>query len=531
MNPLVKQNKWMRMNRRNFITGVTAASASSFGLMGISTAQSTSRRLPILPLTDLISSFDDRVSLKLAQSNHDFGTGTESKTFGINNSYLGPVLRVKQGQTLPFNVSNELEEISTLHWHGLHIPGDLDGGPHQQIQPGETWSPDIAIRQHASMNWFHSHAHGTTAKQVYKGLVGVMVIEDDASLSADLPNTYGVDDFTLVLQDKTFDEAGSMKYTLTEAAIDDGFIGETLVVNGAIAPVSQTVPTGLVRLRLLNASNANFMTLSMANGPLNVIASDGGFLNSTVQTDILLMSPGERYEVLVDMKKVDINHLLVSCEIPGISGVSGVIREFNRMSERKRQIGGISGLMQELWANEGEIKFAAITLNRQNKSGFGGSIPKNLANLPVPNRNAASIVRSFELQQYTGADLAALAALGDNYCGDGSAMKINGKSMDMNRIDENIVKGDTEIWRMSVDDWRHPFHIHGCSFRILSQEGVQPPSYAQGWKDMVHVDKNGGWSEVLVSFDYDAPKNAPYMYHCHTLEHEDCGMMGQFTVT
>ncbi|MDG2406841.1 MAG: multicopper oxidase domain-containing protein, partial [Paracoccaceae bacterium] len=157
------------------------------------------------------------------------------------------------------------------------------------------------------------------------------------------------------------------------------------------------------------------------------------------------------------------------------------------------------------------------------------SIPKNLANLSVPDRTAASITRSFKLQQYTGADLAALAAAGDNYCGDSSAMAINGKSMDMRRIDERVRKGDTEIWRISVDDWRHPFHIHGCSFRILSQQDVKPPSYAQGWKDMVHVDGEK-WSEVLVRFDYTAPKDAPYMYHCHILEHEDCGMMGQFTV-
>ena len=94
--------------------------------------------------------------------------------------------------------------------------------------------------------------------------------------------------------------------------------------------------------------------------------------------------------------------------------------------------------------------------------------------------------------------------------------------MKMDRIDEAVAKGETEIWRISVDDMLHPFHIHGCSFRILSQNGGPPPAYAQGWKDMVHVED--GWSEVLVRFDYDAPENAPYMYHCHILEHEDRGM-------
>jgi blue copper oxidase len=108
-------------------------------------------------------------------------------------------------------------------------------------------------------------------------------------------------------------------------------------------------------------------------------------------------------------------------------------------------------------------------------------------------------------------------------------MAINGQPMNMDRIDEEVRKGDTEIWRISVDDQLHPFHIHGCSFRILSQQGSAPPAYAQGWKDMVHVEED--WSEVLVRFDHQATAETPYMYHCHILEHEDCGMMGQFTVT
>jgi FtsP/CotA-like multicopper oxidase with cupredoxin domain len=503
-------------------------STALVGMRTVGIAQSAFEPLPILPITDLIDGFEERISLKLSQSTHDFGTGVASTTLGINNSYLGPVLRVKQGQTLPFDVSNGIGEMTTLHWHGLHVPGNVDGGPHQQIQSGETWSPDVPITQHASMNWFHSHAHGKTAKQTYKGLVGVMLIEDDASLSADLPSRYGVDDFTLVLQDKTFDDDGLLNYKLTETAIDDGFLGETLVVNGAIAPVAQTVPTGLVRLRILNASNANFMTLSMARGDLNVIASDGGFLASTVRTDTLRMSPGERYEILIDMRQVDSNQLLVAYEMPEIGLVSGLKREYNRLTERKHQLGGLGGLIRELWNDDG-VKFPALTLNRQDEYGFDGSIPKSLASLSVADPASALITRSFELNQYTGADLAALAAAGDNYCGDGSAMGINGKSMDIKRIDENVLKGKTEIWRISVDDWRHPFHIHGCSFRILSQEGAEPPAYAQGWKDMVHVNGNV-WSEVLLRFDYNAPKETPYMYHCHILEHEDCGMMGQFTV-
>lgn len=492
------------INRRQFLI---ASTASAVMVSTHAKSQSASRPLPLMPMTDLMAGIDARIPLELVSSTHDFGNGASSSTFGINHNYLGPVLRVKQGQTLPFDVANKIEDVSTLHWHGLHIPGDVDGGPHQEIKPGFTWSPDVPIVQRASMNWFHSHTHGKTAQQTYNGLAGVLLIEDDASLAADLPKTYGVDDFTLVLQDKTFDGAGKMSYELTGEVFEEGFLGDTFVVNGAIAPVGTKVPKGLVRLRILNACNARFLTLSMSNGPVNVIASDGGFLASTVQSQSIIMSPGERYEILVDMNNIESNSLMVNFE-----------------EENEGVLGFLGGLF-----DGGAQQATLLTLTQNADQGFSGSMPNNLANLSTPKPADATTTRSFELSMGgDDAQLAALALAWGNICGDG-AMSINGQPMNMERIDEEVKIGSTEIWRINVDEDLHPFHIHGCSFRILSQSGEEAPAYAQGWKDMVHVDE--GWSEVLVKFDYKAPKDAPYMYHCHILEHEDCGMMGQFTVT
>lgn len=489
------------MNRRQFLVGSTAL---SLGLPSLGHAQTSARPLPIPPLTDLSGGIDERIPLLLAPATHDFGNGATSQTFGINSTYLGPVIRAKQGQTIPFDVTNTIGDVVALHWHGLHVPGSVDGGPHQEIENGATWAPDVPIVQQASMNWFHSHTHGTTARQTYNGLAGVLLVDDDGSLSADLPNTYGVDDFTLILQDKAFNAAGEMFYQLTGEVFEDGFQGETLVVNGAIVPVTQAVPNGLVRLRLLNACNARFLTISMETGPVNVIASDGGFLASTVQADSILMSPGERYEVLVDMGSAQTNGLLISFDG-----------------------GDVGGFLANLFGGGGNAQ-SALTLTQNGEIGFQGSMPNQLANLSPPDRSKATATRSFELQMDTGADLAALAFAWGNICGDG-AMAINGQPMNMDRIDEEVRKGDTEIWRIAVDEQLHPFHIHGCSFRILTQNGGPAPTYAQGWKDMVHVED--GWSEVLVRFDYEATADTPYMYHCHILEHEDCGMMGQFTVT
>ncbi|MEM7213175.1 MAG: multicopper oxidase domain-containing protein [Pseudomonadota bacterium] len=296
-----------------------------------------------------------------------------------------------------------------------------------------------------------------------------------------------------------------MSYELTGEVFEEGFVGDTLVVNGAIAPVAQSVPTGLVRLRILNACNARLLKLSMATGPITVIASDGGFLASSVEAGSILMSPGERYEILVDMNSINSNSLMVELE------------------------GGGEGLLAFLGgAFGGAVDTTALRLTRNAGKGFGGSMPDALATLPPPDPSEASVTRSFELNTGGSEELAALAAAWGNYCGTGG-MGINGQPMQMERIDEKVRKGYTEIWRISVEEQLHPFHIHGCSFRILKQNGATPPAYAQGWKDMVHVEN--GWSEVLVRFDYEAPEDAPYMYHCHILEHEDCGMMGQFTVT
>ena len=488
------------MNRRTFLKSAGAGALATG--TGWAWAQAAPRPLPLIPMTDLIGGIESRVKLALSPGVHDFGNGAMSETLGINNSYLGPVLRVKQGQTLPFDVVNGIGDTSTIHWHGLHIPGDVDGGPHQEIEHGAVWSPDVPIVQPASMNWFHSHMHGKTARQTYTGLAGVLLVEDDASLSADLPKTYGEDDFTLVLQDKMFDGGGKMAYQLSAEVFEDGFQGDTLVVNGAIAPVSQTVPTGLVRLRILNACNARFLELSMQTGPIVVIASDGGFLAAPVEAESILMSPGERYEVLVDMGAVETNALNVNMD------------------------GGEGGFFANLFG--GNQVTTALTLTRSSARGFSGSLPTQLANLAPPRRADAMVTRSFQLEMDLGADLTALALAWENFCGNAAAMAINGQPMKMDRIDERVRMGDTEIWRIAVDGQLHPFHIHGCSFRILTQNGGPPPAYAAGWKDMVHVEE--GWSEVLVRFDYEATDSAPYMYHCHILEHEDCGMMGQFTV-
>ena len=154
--------------------------------------------------------------------------------------------------------------------------------------------------QPAATCWYHSHTHGKTGEQTYRGLAGLIIIDDEVADSLPLPRRYGVDDLPIVIQDRTFDEQGRLVYSLHDAD-EDGWLGDTIVINGAVAPVAN-VPAGKVRLRLLNGANARFYIVTFAdNRTFHKIASDGGLLEAPVPLTMMEMSPGERCEIVIDM--------------------------------------------------------------------------------------------------------------------------------------------------------------------------------------------------------------------------------------
>ena len=110
---------------------------------------------------------------------------------------------------------------------------------------------------------------------------------------------------------------------------------------------------------------------------------------------------------------------------------------------------------------------------------------------------------------------------------DGNAMAINGKPFQPDRIDLEAKLGTVERWKISAPSLAHPFHIHGVSFQVVSENGGPPSAENLGWKDTVLINQQ---AELLVKFEKPASADQPFMFHCHVLEHEDQGMMGQFTV-
>lgn len=492
------------MLRRTLLMGgglAIAGAGASFALL----------RNPSVPLADLSqrerlrfpsvidASVTGKIPLRAQTGRTEFHGGTPSKTLGFNQDYLGPVVKIKNGG-YQADVTNTTDQPISVHWHGLIIPGFADGGPHQVVQPGQNWQPEFEIKQAPSTPWFHNHVHGQTASGVYAGLAGGMIITDGLDDQRGLPSNYGVDDLYLILQDKTFDTSGRMIYRPSMDQMMHGFSGESILVNGQMNKVA-TVPKGVVRMRLLNGANARIFSLSFSDNRLmHLIATDGGYLDKPGELTELRLAPGERAEILVDFG--DGNPATLTSLPDANSGMGGMMGRFQKFAN-------MVGTPFEV------LSFAATDENPSRIT----KIPDDLSgNMPNFNNSDVTINREFSLEMGMG--------MGHGMMG--GAMTVNGRSFDMSRIDIKTKSGSLEKWKVSASLLAHPFHIHGAVFQVLSENGNAPRAENTGWKDTVLVNQE---AEILVQFNQPTDADAPFMYHCHILEHEDQGMMGQFTVS
>lgn len=472
-------------------------------------AQAAERQpLWIPPLLDAREQHQS-LSLNAHRGTKEFFPGKRSATLGYNGSYLGPTLRVHRGDDVQVAVSNALAEATTVHWHGLLIPGDRDGGPHQTIAPGATWQTLLPVRQAGATLFYHSHVHGRTAEQVYAGLAGVLLVHDAREDPLGLPAHYGVDDLPLVIQDRQFDD-GRLVVPGGMMTLMHGRLGDTLVVNGT--PNAEVrVPARMVRLRLVNGSNARIYELSFNDSRLfQWIASEGGLLAAPVALRSLTLAPGERAEILVDFSDGRPASLL-----PGKVSNGMMMGPMGRM-------GGMGAMGPGAATDPVLLSFIPSV-----SGPMGAPLPSQLAQWRRPDASRAARRRRFTLNMPMAGMMGGMGSSGRRGSDDHGAFAINGRPFDTNRVDERVRLGDTEIWEVSGEMMAHPFHVHGVQFEVLSRGGRPPSARDQGLRDTVLVQDP---VELLVRFDQPSA-GSPFMYHCHILEHEDNGMMGQFTVT
>lgn len=408
--------------------------------------------------------------IKVQEGETDFIGTRSTPTLGYNGSYLGPVIRVEKGDEVRMHVDNTLPEETSVHWHGLEVEATADGGPHQLIPAGEMWEPVFTMNQQATTLWFHPHIIGSTAIQVYYGLAGLLIVDDENSRSLNLPDEYGVNDIPLIIQDRSFNEDGTFMYYDN---MMDGAIGDYIMVNGAIEPVLDVAQVKM-RFRIVNGANASSFNLRLSDrSEFHQIASDGGFLESPVESDSLFISPGERAEIIVDFTKYS------------------------------------KGDVVELMSGSDLV----MTFRVGEEASDTTEIPEKLAEIERIDETLATGLKTIEMD------------------GMGHMVSLNGRQFDMDRIDDNVGLGEIEIWEittnraMMMGSQGHPFHIHGTQFQVLSRNGNEPEQNEQGWKDTIFVG-SGETVSIIVRFKY----KGLFMYHCHILEHEEAGMMGQLEV-
>jgi len=433
-----------------------------------------------------------------------------TKTWGINQPFLGVTLRANKGDSIHVNVTNSLHKTTTLHWHGVKLPAKADGGPHQPIKPSAKWLSEFDIIQPAASLWYHSHQMHETGEQVYQGLAGMFIIDDENSQSLNLPSEYGVDDFPVIIQDKDFNQDGSMQYL---SGMRDGMMGKkgnTILVNGVINPVLKATRS-LIRLRILNSSNARIYQLKFDdNRPFKIIASDGGLLEKPITAKKFTIAPAERVEIVVDVADGSMPILKHHANHDSMSGMGG-----------RGMMGGM-GMMRGMMNEKKEFNIFQIDGSQAALS--TATVVEKLSVHVAYSREVAVQERLMTLQMNMGPQLMAAALFGSK-----DLLTINDKSMDMRRIDEVVKAGTVEVWTIKNDSMHaHPFHIHNVQFKVISREGGIK-GHELGYKDvvLVHPDET---VEVIMKFPNFSDANTPYMYHCHILEHEDRGMMGQFVV-
>ncbi len=254
------------------------------GLVDPAAGAAAERSLPIVQLDTGVAdgSGGRQFTLRAQRGSSQILSGVSTPTLGYNGALLGPALRLRTGERTTIRVRNDLDEITTAHWHGLVVPPEVDGGPHQPIAPGATWDASFAVANPASTCWFHPHAHGSTGRQVVSGLAGLLIIDDGTVAPAVLPDTWGIDDLALVLQDKRFTADGRIDYALTANDQLVGYAGDRLLVNGMFG-TTWRAPRQWVRLRLLNGCNARILVLRLSDAtPMLQIANEGGLLATPV---------------------------------------------------------------------------------------------------------------------------------------------------------------------------------------------------------------------------------------------------------
>lgn len=423
--------------------------------------------------------------------------GVTANLWTYNGSYPAPTIKIKKGDLLRVNFTNALTDTSlnmhghrrdgtNLHTHGLHVsPSGNSDNAMLHFVKGDTFTYefDLSLHPGGNLNFYHPHAHGNTAEQLWGGMAGALEVADETTVLA------GYETHIMVLKDISLSNNAPAAHTMDDYM--NGKEGDTMMVNGQVNPVLNMKPGQVQRWKIVNASNARFYKLSLGSHALQVIGTDGGLLNKPYAMSSILLSPGERVDVLVK---------------------ATTTKGYYKLSSLPYDRGMMSGSQQ----------VTMLTVNVTGSSvsnSIPGVINSAATRISVPSGTPTrQIVLSMDMMGMTGGMMSAY---------------INGIAFsETNAYTAYSNLGGYEIWEVinqSMMD--HPFHQHVNGAQVLSISGGDSAyksfyTTAPAWKDTVIVPKMGSIKLLVPIRDFTGMT----MFHCHILEHEDIGMMGLWDI-
>ena len=488
------------MSRRSFVVaGAVAGLAACTGQRGSSGPGST--LLPGVggaPFTspDEVRSVGGRLELELvaAAGTIDWDGGRRFATT-YNGTAPGPTWRVRPGDTVVVTLRNELDEPTNLHTHGLHVSPDGDSDNILvMVGPGEshTYTYEIPTDHPSGTFWYHPHHHGLVAPQLSGGMAGVIVVEDELD---DLPAMRVTAERVMVLGDPAIGtDAGVLD--VSQMQMMQGREGDVVLVNGQAMPRLDAAVGVVERWRLVNASASRYYRLSVG-APMHVLGSDHGRIGAPQQIDDVLLTPGQRVEVLVPFATAGRYVLRTAAVDRGGMGAG-----------MGGGMGGMGGGM-----GGGSVSGAAELLVVDVAD--AGTAPASPA-LPAA-------LRPLDPVDALTVDRARTVRLGGMGMGMGG-FTIDGRSFEMDRVDIEVDIDTIEEWTIVNDSMMdHPFHLHVWPMRVVGAVAAAD----QGWRDTVNVPAGGSLTVRIPFHDFTGTA----VYHCHILDHEDMGMMGVIRVS
>jgi FtsP/CotA-like multicopper oxidase with cupredoxin domain len=477
--------------------------------------------------------------------------GSANTLTEIAGSYLGPIMRLQKGQKVRIHLHNELIQPTVTHWHGLHVPANMDGHPQFAIQPNETLVYEFEVLNRAGLNFYHPHTHELTASQVYRGLAGAIIINDEEEAALELPS--GEYEIPIVIQDRRFNADNQLIYSNHMRDSMTGFFGDTVLINGQ-ANFQLNVASRAYRLRVLNGSNARIYKLAWDDGsPITVIGVDGGLLEKPEVRPYIMLAPAERIDVWADFSGRKEGSQLVMRSAP----FSGALPRMGMMMHGggalpvggdyplftvkvTRQVSDSPSLPKQLskihWHKISDTanpdKPLPIAISENHMSMLLNGRPYRFNDFQDFERIKVDTIQLMEIFHGSVADSGS-----DNEGGGGMGMGMMGGrgmgGMGMGGRGMGMMGGSGMGGMMAM---AHPIHLHGQQFQVVSRSissgaeddyaTVKDGFIDSGLKDTVLVMPNETIRIIKPFQDF----KGMFMYHCHNLEHEDMGMMRDFSI-